>query len=246
MNQNLFKILNKKNSKELLIIKKSIEKNIKKIIPKFNNNLSDLHKFIKSEKINNIRLACFNYLNSTVKWEEAIKKLCLKEIKEIIGPDILIQSKLNLSIQLPNDQSSVLNEHSDIWSADTPFQINLWIPLTNAFGTNSMFILEKKHSLHTFNTIVKKKKYNSIKPKKNQFINIPFGKILIFNPALLHGNVCNKTNKTRVSLNIRLKSLFSPEPKNNPDRKFGTYYKKFVISENTKFATDVLNSKILT
>jgi sporadic carbohydrate cluster 2OG-Fe(II) oxygenase len=245
MNSKLYKIIDKKKFKELTFLKKIIEKKIKKILPKFNNDLSELHKLVNSNKINNIRLKCFHELNSKVKWENILKKICLKEIKEIIGPDILVQSKLNLSIQLPNDKSSILNEHSDIWSADTPFQINLWIPLTNAFKTNSMFILNKEYSLEAFKKIVKKKKYKSIKPKMNEFINISFGKILIFNPALLHGNVQNKTNKTRVSLNIRLKSLFSPEPAKNPDRQFGAYYKKFVISKNTEFATEVLNTRIL-
>ena len=245
MNSKLYKIIDKKKSKELIFLKKIIEKKIQKILPKFNNDLSELHKLVNSDKINNIRLKCFHELNSKVKWENILKKICLKEIKEIIGPDILVQSKLNLSIQLPNDKSSILNEHSDIWSADTPFQINLWIPLTNAFKTNSMFILDREYSLDTFKKIVKQKKYKSIKPKITEFINIPFGKVLIFNPALLHGNVYNKTNKTRVSLNIRFKSLFSPEPKKNPDRQFGAYYKKFIISENTEFATEVLNTRIL-
>ena len=42
---------------------------------------------------------------------------------------------------------------------------------------------------------------------KNDFVNLDFGEILIFNPTLLHGNLINKTNHTRVSLNIRFKSL---------------------------------------
>jgi sporadic carbohydrate cluster 2OG-Fe(II) oxygenase len=245
MNSKLYKIIDKKKSKELIFLKSIIERKIKQLLPKFNKDLSKLHKFVDSEKINNIRLQCFHELNSKFGWENILKKICLKEIKEIIGPDILVQSKLNLSIQLPNDKSSVLNEHSDIWSADTPFQINLWIPLTNAFKTNSMFILQKKHSLNTFKKIVKQKKYISKAPNINRFVNVPFGKVLIFNPALLHGNVCNKTNKTRISLNIRFKSLFSPEPEKNPDRQFGAYYKKFSISENTEFATEVLNTRIL-
>ena len=63
---------------------------------------------------------------------------------------------------------------------------------------------------------------------------------------MLHGNVENKTNKTRVSLNLRFKSIFSPEPDQyHQDRKFGTYYQKFYISENTKFALEVIDTEIL-
>ena len=77
---------------------------------------------------------------------------------------------------------------------------------------------------------------------KNYFVKTNYGEFIIFNPALLHGNVENKTNSTRVSLNIRLKSMFSPEPSNrNPDRRFGTYYEVLKISDNTKFALDYLD-----
>ena len=30
----------------------------------------------------------------------------------------MVQTKLNLSIQMPNDETSVLEMHSDCWSAD--------------------------------------------------------------------------------------------------------------------------------
>ena len=76
------------------------------------------------------------------------------------------------------------------------------------------------------------------------FIKMKFGQILLFNPAILHGNLINHTNKTRVSLNVRLKSFFSPDasPK-NPDRKFGSYYKILNISDNTKFNLKLLGTK---
>ena len=78
------------------------------------------------------------------------------------------------------------------------------------------------------------------------FIKIKYGQILIFNPAILHGNVINKTNKTRVSLNVRVKSIFSPEPTNrNPDRKFGTYYKLWRVSDDTDLANEYFKNNFL-
>tara|TARA_B100000424_G_C22918926_1_gene488930 strand:+ start:846 stop:1586 length:741 start_codon:yes stop_codon:yes gene_type:complete len=245
MDKKLYKIVNKSNNKYLILLKKNVEKKIKKLIPKFNNNLSELHNFISTSQINNIRLKCYSHINTKVNWQKIIQNICIKEVKEILGPDILIQTKLNLSIQMPNDETSLLPIHSDSWSSDTPFQINLWIPLTNAFDSNSMFLINPKKSLQSFKKIIKTKNINFYKPKKKEFLNIKFGQILFFNPALLHGNIKNRTNRTRVSLNIRFKSLFCPEPKNKADRKFGTYYKKFIISENTKFGTEILNIGML-
>ena len=57
----------------------------------------------------------------------------------------MMQNNINLSIQFPNDNSSLLPIHSDVWSGDSPYELNLWIPLVNCFKTKSMYILEKKN-----------------------------------------------------------------------------------------------------
>ena len=86
----------------------------------------------------------------------------------------------------------------------------------------------------------------NIKPSTKDFIKVNYGQYIIFNPALLHGNVLNKTKKTRVSLNIRFKSYFSPEPGvRNPDRKFGIYYKIFNLSKSTKFGIKYLKTGMM-
>ena len=110
-----------------------------------------IHKFIALKEVNRIRLKLFQLINSKLNWEKIILKICSNELISILGPDILIQNKLNLSIQMPSDPSSLLEIHSDCGSGDTPFQINLWIPITNAFDTNSMFVFSDNQ---TFNFMV--------------------------------------------------------------------------------------------
>ena len=53
-----------------------------------------------------------------------------------------MQKRINLSIQLPNDSSSLLPLHSDIWSETSPFEAVVWIPLVDCFKTKSMYILK--------------------------------------------------------------------------------------------------------
>ena len=238
-------ILDKVSSPSLLSFRKFIIDEVIKINPKFDKDLSNLHKYIQYDKINDIRIKLFKKINSKLNWEKLIFNLCAEDIFKFLGQDLLIQSKINLSIQLPNDETSVLPIHSDSWSSDSPFQMNLWIPLTNAFDTNSMFLFDKKKSLDVFRKISKNKlkNVNKLKINKKDFFKINFGQILFFNPALLHGNVLNKTKKTRVSLNLRVKSFFSPQPgQDHPDRRYGTYYKTFNISENTQFGIDIVKT----
>ena len=48
--------------------------------------------------------------------------------------------------------SLLLPLHSDVWSGDSPYEIVVWLPLVNCFGTKSMFILppNKYHKLKNY------------------------------------------------------------------------------------------------
>ena len=126
-----------------------------------------------------------------------------------------MQNRINLSIQFPNDASSLLPLHSDIWSGDSPFEVVVWIPLVDCYGTKTMYILPPNHYKKVENNFKKYSNKSSTqlfnKIKKNlDWIDIKFGEILIFNQALPHGNIINKEKETRWSMNCRFKSVFSP------------------------------------
>ena len=132
-------IIEKNNDHNLNKFRNILIKNIKIKYKNFNGELNNLHKFINKNKINDLRMFLFNSINK-LDWKQMIFSMISKEIFYILGQDLLIQNKLNISIQMPKDKTSTLPIHSDSWSADSPFQINLWIPLTDVFSTNSMFI----------------------------------------------------------------------------------------------------------
>ena len=151
-----------------------------------------------------------------------------------------MQRKVNLSIQMPNDDSSLLPVHSDVWSGCSPFEVVVWIPLVNCSKTKSMFILPKNEKNKFYKKFYKSKNanklYDSIK-KKTKWINIKFGQALIFSHQLMHGNLVNQTRETRWSFNCRFKSLMSPYDKKDiaetflpisirPATNFGMYYEE--------------------
>ena len=132
-----------------------------------------------------------------------------------MGNELAMQNRINLSIQLPNDDSSLLDVHSDVWSGDSPFEIVVWLPLVNCFNTKSMYLLKPKYYdkfEKNFRNFAKKDSeyiFKSIK-KNIDWIKIKRGRILIFNQTLPHGNRVNLEKETRWSLNCRFKSVFSP------------------------------------
>ena len=106
------------------IFKKSCNKlsnEIKKIlIEKANHvnpfNLKDLHKIISLDKLNSYRLACFEEINNIPNLKRLIYQTVYPHILNLLGFDLAIQKNLNLSIQFPGDQSSILNKHQDFVS----------------------------------------------------------------------------------------------------------------------------------
>jgi sporadic carbohydrate cluster 2OG-Fe(II) oxygenase len=235
------------------IIIELVLKTIQQISQKPIGSLQDCHNYISKLDINNLRYRAFQSINSpNIDWVKYVFKLAGAHIAQVIGPDYLIQSKINLSIQMPGDETSILDMHSDCKSGDSPWQMNLWIPLTEAYSTNSMFLVSKEDSLCYFKQLrLTASESTDVRDKMRRlshmqqdfskiFINAGQDDILLFNPGVLHGNELNTTNKTRVSLNIRIKSIFAPCVKpENSDRGIGPYYRKGNITKNTEFCEKV-------
>ena len=75
--------------------------------------------------------------------------------------------------------------------------------------------------------------YNiDLENKIGHLVEVPFGKIVLFSPNLFHGSVANNTEETRWSLNVRIKSLFSPY--NSDEKGLGSFYSPVRLSPSTK------------
>ena len=203
-----------------------------KIKLKNSNKLSfnKIHDFIHHGNINEIRLQLINLINKDKKFRESYFLIAKDTLYAIAGNELAMQNKINLSIQLPHDDNSLLPLHSDTWSGDSPFEVILWLPMVNCFKTKSMFILESSKD-KKFRETYRKKKIKSSSELHNilkndlRFIKINYGNFLIFNQNLPHGNVINKTNETRVSLNCRFKGLFTPYAQ----KKLGSFFSPITI-----------------
>ncbi len=227
------KVENKK-SLEILnkLIKKIASKNkgSKKMI-----NLNSFHKFNEIKDLNQIRVKILHNLNKNKFTRMQYFNLARDHLYALVGNELMMQKRINLSIQLPQDSSSLLPIHSDVWSGDSPYEINLWVPLVNCYKTKSMYILNQKH-LNFFQKKIKKEKIKSSKQifkiikNKVEWINIKYGEFLIFNQTLPHGNVVNIENETRWSLNCRFKNIFSPYE----DKKIGEFFLPITTRPMTK------------
>ena len=238
--KNSYLVFQNNNQKYLDKIILDIKKILKNEFDIILEDLSDLHNYVDKTGINKIRLSIFNKLNSDIGWEKQYFKLAEKAIKELLGPDLSIQIKLNFSIQLPGDETSILMLHSDTLSGQSSYELVLWTALTNAFETNAMYMFDKAQSKKMYN-LLPKYQYKGMEKLLNDKIDLAnimkvnSGHCILFSSTLFHGNRLNETNKTRMSLNCRFKSLFSPEYSKTPhERVTGTFYKPFTFSPVTE------------
>lgn len=225
--------INKSNKFSSLYIDKLFQKILKKILnSKKKVNLNLLHKKVNYNDLNNFRLELIYYLNKDKAFKYNYFNLAREELYTLAGNELMMQKNINISIQFPGDKSSLLPIHSDVWSGDSAYEINLWVPMVKCYRTKSMYILKPKFK-DKFYGLMKNKKYKSSKKIFElskpflEWIKIDKNHFLLFNQSLPHGNVVNLENETRVTMNCRFKTLFSPYG----DKKIGEFF--FPITKRT-------------
>jgi sporadic carbohydrate cluster 2OG-Fe(II) oxygenase len=224
--------------KELKIKKKVSSKYL------FNN----INKFLTNRNLNSFRLKLINYINNKKDFKKFYYLIAKSYLDTLVGNELVMQNKINLSIQLPNDNSSLLPVHADVWSGDSPFEIVVWLPLVDCYKTKAMYILPplkyQRFKKNFYKIAGKNSEFIFKKIKKDiKWINIKFGQVLIFDQSLPHGNRVNIEKETRWSMNCRFKSVFSPFG----DKKIGEFFEHITlrkISElGMKYNLPKLNEK---
>ena len=207
--------------------------------------LNNFHKKIKQNQLNSYRLKIINSINLDKNFKKNYFLAAKDILYKIVGNELSMQTRINLSIQTPNDSSSLLPLHSDIWSGDSPFEVVVWIPLVNCYQTKGMYILppniykkvEKKFSKYSGKS--SDDFFNKIK-KHVKWLKVDYGQILIFNQALPHGNIVNSIPETRWSMNCRFKSVFSPYG----DKKIGEFFEPISLKPASEIGINYKFPKI--
>lgn len=190
--------------------------------------LDNIHKQVPVAKVNDLRLTVFNKMNAHGWFRPSYYAVARRTIDTLVGNELAMQNKINFSVQMPNDSTSTLGIHADTWSAETPFQVVEWLPFTDVYDTKAMYILPPEHNrtiVPRFKEICKDggsaRLFEEFKDRL-KWVSVPYGKVLVFSPILLHGNIVNTTPETRWSCNVRFTGLFTPYT--SDEKRLGTFY----------------------
>lgn len=202
--------------------------------------LNGFHNRIAVDRLNAVRLAVIEGLNKQPWLRAAYFKLARQAIFSIVGNELAMQRRINLSIQLPGDTSSLLPVHADVWSGDSPYEIVLWVPLVDCYRTKSMYLMppaqDRALQARMGEAFKGASSADLFKVIENdvQWMDVPYGHVLIFSQTLMHGNQPNEEADTRWTMNCRLKSLFSPYA----DKRLGEFFEPITMRAASRIALD--------
>ena len=198
-------------------------------------NLDKTHEVLSVTDLNAFRLDVIKGINEQLWLREAYYQIAKPYLDILVGNELAMQLRVNLSIQMPGDESSLLPVHADTWSGDSPYEVVVWLPLVDCYDTKSMYLLPPKAASKlsdNFKLHVQgdsEQLFNAIEGDVN-WMKIDYGEVLVFNQIYPHGNRVNKESETRWSLNCRFKSLFSPYK----DKKIGEFFEPITLRPVTK------------
>lgn len=174
---------------------------------------NQFHRYeIRGTALNDIRLALIRYCTAQLDVSSAVFNAFADTITGLIGPDIVSQKTVNLVVQQPDDPD-VVPTHRDS-PENSPFEIIIWLPLVDVYGTKSMYLLDREKT-HIALDLIKEQEtgYANFKryaAQEGENLYVPWGSACLFWPGLVHGCHLNSETETRWALNHRYKNLFSP------------------------------------
>jgi len=197
--------------------------------------LNHIHKHVNVEKLNDLRLALMKAMQKEKWLRPAYFAIGRRALEIVVGNELAMQRNINLSIQLPHDESSLLPLHSDVWSGDSPYEVVLWVPYVDCFGTKAMYFCDAavdervQPNLKDFRGRSAEDIYQAI-AKDAPFIDVPYGEVLLFTQNIMHGNRVNVENETRWSSNCRFKGALAPYA----DKKLGEFFEPITLRPATR------------
>ena len=83
-------------------------------------SLDKVHESVSIKELNTFRLDVIKQINEQPWMREAYYQIAKPYLDILVGNELAMQLRVNLSIQIPGDESSLLPVHADTWSGDSP------------------------------------------------------------------------------------------------------------------------------
>jgi len=177
--------------------------------------LDEGHHRIDPANLNDLRVRVMAHLADHPRVHRWLLALAQPYLEDLVGNELAVQLRPYLSVQLPGDLDSVLALHADTWSGHSPFEIVVWVPLVDCWGTKSMYLTppgaagDLWERLEDVDAPTTADLFAAVEDVV-RWVTVSFGEVLLFDQSLPHGNRANLESTTQWSINCRFTGVFIP------------------------------------
>lgn len=172
-------------------------------------SLNSLHKQLTTDEI----LQASAHVQKACKRQDFVDildNIIHEHVQPLTQKRLMVQRFGTMRIVVPNQakKGRLLGYHTGIINGNGWGLRTLWIPVTEAFDSNTMHILPWEPSCEITKRVVKEQwDFNTLQQECHQHsfpVNLSPGNIHLFTQGHWHGNINNETNVTRVSMDLRI------------------------------------------
>jgi sporadic carbohydrate cluster 2OG-Fe(II) oxygenase len=172
-------------------------------------DLTLIHEYFKPSELIELRKHLEKLTNSK-EFSQRLDKFFEAYVADLVDdPEYLVQSTSGIRIVVPNQDhmGRLLAFHTGYWTGYNNVMGTVWIPLTKAWGSNTMQVVDWENSKLIMQEIHNNKlSLADIQKLSLQHawpVEIEVGQCWLFNQGHVHGNINNETGITRVSFDAR-------------------------------------------
>jgi sporadic carbohydrate cluster 2OG-Fe(II) oxygenase len=199
--------------------------------------LETIHHRIDLTQLNDLKVALMARLGHQPEVRRGLHAVARPFLDELIGPELAVQRRPNVSVHLSGAGAEALPVHADTWSGHSPFEVVVWVPLVSCRRTQAMYALERPADAVLRRDLARRERPDAESlfaqiASAVTWVEVDYGDVVMFDPGLVHGSRPNEEPATRWSFNCRFKAVFSPYG----DKGLGDYFEPVGLSPVTRVA----------
>jgi sporadic carbohydrate cluster 2OG-Fe(II) oxygenase len=172
------------------------------------DDLTKLHNVFKTEELIGLRKYLERFSRSK-EFSKLADKFFEEYVSDKVDGEYLIQATAGIRTVVPNQRHKgrLLNWHTGYWTGYSNDMGTVWIPVTDAYDSNTMKVLSWDDSVELMSKIHGERwqldRIEEECTRRMRSVDLKYGQCWLFNQGHLHGNVNNETGITRVSFDLR-------------------------------------------
>lgn len=165
-----------------------------------------------NHQVNELMVKLLSFPNAS----DLVAKSFKESITSVCGPNLFLQRRANIIMNLPGDAQRHQWPHYEIMSGISPYTFVLWAPFHDIDDEGGVYYCDNEFS---FTTLMEEERlglmnspymFEKIESASPPPLALRCGQAVLFNPFVIHGNKKFDGLKARIAVSIRFQSWDYP------------------------------------